>query len=280
MHPEKSDGRRMLTLARTNNIEFNMKKRFILTPFFLDQSLPGLEPLVQSDWEINKPHLPEGAPQTRMSDLYEPLAELISLSIRGGELPVSVAGDCCTSIGVLAGVQRAGINPTLIWFDAHGDFNTWETTPSGFLGGMPLAMLVGRGEQTIMEKVGVNLLPEEMVILSDGRDLDPGEREALADSNIIHLPEVVDLLEYELPNGPIWVHFDTDVIDADEAPAMNYPVRNGPSEAELRRIFSFLAEIGQICAVSMSTWNPELEQYGRSRVVSMGLLSELIQNPT
>ena len=240
--------------------------------------MPGLEPLVEADWLINDPRLPEGAPQIRMSALFEYLADLVSSSIRWGELPVSVAGDCCTSLGVLAGLQRAGLNPTLIWFDAHGDFNTWETTPSGFLGGMPLAMLVGRGEQTIMDQVGTKPLPEEMVILSDGRDLDPGEREALADSNIVHLVKTTDLLEYELPSGPIWVHFDTDVIDAGEAPAMNYPVAGGPGEAELQRIFSSLARTGQISAVSMSSWNPELDQEGRSRAVSMGLLSDLIQN--
>lgn len=253
-----------------------MKTRFILTPFFLDQSLPGLKPLVDAEWVINNPRLPDGPPQTRMSALYVPLAELVSLSISEGELPVSVAGDCCTSIGILAGLQRAEIDPSLIWFDAHGDFNTWETTPSGFLGGMPLAMLVGKGDQTMIEGVGVKPLQEKRVILSDGRDLDPGEREALTDSSISHLPEVTDLLDYELPEGQIWVHFDTDVIDAGEAPAMNYPVGNGPSEAELQRVFSSLAETGQICAVSLSTWNPELDEDGRSRVVSMGLLATLL----
>jgi arginase len=215
-----------------------------------------------------------------MSVLYDSLADMVSSTIKQGELPVSVAGDCCTSLGVLAGLQRAGLNPTLIWFDAHGDFNTWETTPSGFLGGMPLAMLVGRGEQTIMAQVGTKPLPEAMVILSDGRDLDPGERAALADSDIVHLEKATDLLDYELPSGPIWVHFDTDVIDANIAPAMNYPVAGGPGEAELHQIYSSLAGTGQISAVSMSTWNPELDQDGRSRTVSMGLLSDLIQNPS
>ena len=257
-----------------------MKNRFILTPFFLDQPMPGFEPLVQADWLVNDPRLPEGTPQIRMSALYESLADLVSSTIGQGQLPVSVAGDCCTSLGVLTGLQRAGLYPTLIWFDAHGDFNTWETTPSGFLGGMPLAMLVGRGEQTIMDQVGTKPLPEEMVILSDGRDLDPGEREALAGSNIVHLVKATDLLDHELPSGPIWVHFDTDVIDAGEAPAMNYPVDGGPSEVELHRIFSSLAATGQISAVSMSTWNPDLDQDGRSRDVSIALLSELIHNPS
>lgn len=62
------------------------------------------------------------------------------------------------------GLQRAGIDPNLIWFDAHGDFNTWETTSSGFPGGMPLAMIVGKGEQTMPEAVGLRDLPEGQVI--------------------------------------------------------------------------------------------------------------------
>ena len=253
-----------------------MKNRFILTPFFLDQPVPGLETLVENDWVINEPSLPDATPQIRMSALYESLAEFVALSIGRGELPVSVAGDCCTSIGVLAGLQRAGLNPSLIWFDAHGDFNTWETTPSGFLGGMPLAMLVGRGEQSIMEAVGTDLLPEEMVILSDGRDLDPGERESLSNSQVVHLAKTSDLLDYELPTGPIWVHFDTDVVDESEAPAMNYPTAGGPGVLELGQVFSYLRDTGQIAAVSMSTWNPELDQDGRSQAVSMRLLSDLV----
>ena len=257
-----------------------MKTKFILTPFFLDQPLPGLESLVADDWVTNDPHLPDGTPQQRMASLYQPLAEFVSNSAGSGDLPVSIAGDCCTSLGILRGLQKAGLNPTLIWLDAHGDFNTWETTPSGFLGGMPLAMLVGRGEQTIMELVGVNPLPEEKVIFSDGRDLDPGEREALASSSIQLVKNSVELTDINLPPGPIWVHFDTDLTDASDAPAMNYPVAGGPGVEQLEQVFSSLGESGQIAAVSMSTWNPVLDQDGHSRAVSMRLLENLIRYAT
>jgi arginase len=256
-----------------------MENRFILTPYFLDQPMLGLELLVEADWVINDPRLPPDSPQNRMGALYEPLAELVSMIVRQDERPVSVAGDCCTSLGVLAGLQRAGINPNLIWFDAHGDFNTWQTTPSGFLGGMPLAMLVGRGEQTIVKSLELVPIPESQVVLSDGRDLDPGEREALLSSGVVQLLKVLDLLEYDLPPGPIWVHFDTDVIDARQAPAMNYPVEDGPSESELRQVFNHLSATGSIAAVSLSSWNPDLDQDGRSQRVSMGLLADLVANP-
>lgn len=253
-----------------------MRNRFILTPFFLDQPIAGLNPLVEADWVINNPSLPDRTRLERMAALYEPLAVLVQTTVAQEERPVSIAGDCCTSLGVLAGLQRAGIDPTLIWFDAHGDFNTWETTPSGFLGGMPLAMLVGRGEQSLAARLDLASLPEESVILSDGRDLDPAEREALAGSDILHLPNVVQLLKVDLPPGPLWVHFDTDVIDAGEAPAMNYPVKGGPDVNDLQQVFTSLAHSGQIAAVSMSSWNPEMDHDGRSRAVSMMLLGNLI----
>jgi arginase len=249
---------------------------FILTPFFLDQPLPGLEQLRDVDFVINKPVLSDGSPQTRMVELYKPLTQLVNTATRSGELPVSLAGDCCTSIGVLAGLQQAGIDPTLIWFDAHGDFNTWETTPSGFLGGMPLAMLVGRGEQTIMQGAGTRVLPEEQVILSDARDLDPSEAQAVAGANITHLKHVKELLDYNLPPGPLWVHFDTDVIDAGDAPAMNFPTPNGPSISQLGEVFSNLSGSGEIAAVSISSWNPQLDIDGHSQEVAMALVNRLL----
>jgi arginase len=253
-----------------------MRNRFILTPFFLDQPIAGLNPLVEADWVINNPSLPDRTRLERMAALYEPLAVLVQTTVAQEERPVSIAGDCCTSLGVLAGLQRAGIDPTLIWFDAHGDFNTWETTPSGFLGGMPLAMLVGRGEQSLAARLDLASLPEESVILSDGRDLDPAEREALAGSDILHLPNVVQLLKVDLPPGPLWVHFDTDVIDAESAPGMNYPVAGGPSPSQLKEAFGFIAGTGRLVAVSLSSWNPELDQDGRSRAASLELLRVLI----
>jgi arginase len=114
------------------------------------------------------------------------------------------------------------------------------------------------------------------VILSDGRDLDPAEREALAESHILHLPDVIQMLNVDLPPGPLWVHFDTDVIDSESAPGMNYPVGGGPSPSQLKEAFGFIAGTGRLVAVSLSSWNPELDQDGRSRAASLELLRVLI----
>ncbi|MBE2201796.1 MAG: arginase family protein [Anaerolinea sp.] len=253
-----------------------MSDHFILTPFFLDRPEKGLNVLREADWQINKPALPVGSPQERMVYLYRPLAAMVATAVRQGQRPVSIAGDCCASLGVLAGLEQVGVRPTLIWFDAHGDFNTWQTTPSGFLGGMPLAMAVGRGEQTIVQGIGLTPLPETQVILTDARDLDAAEREALAASGVVHLPHVTDLLAYPLLDGPLYVHFDTDVLTPADAPAMNYLAAGGPTAVELAQLFRYLAGTGRVTAVSMSSWNPSMDNDGRSRRAAMALLHDLL----
>lgn len=253
-----------------------MQNQMILTPFFLDEPMPELESLAASDWLINKPILPDGEKQQRLSALHKPLADFTEQSVLNGDRPVSIAGDCCTTIGMLAGLQRAGLDPKLIWFDAHGDFNTWETTPSGFLGGMPLAMLVGRGEQTMLKALELIPLAEDRVILTDARDLDPGEKRLIEEANIIHLPDVKSLLNTTLPDGPLYVHIDVDIINPAEAAAMNYLAAGGPSAKELRTVMKHLSRTEKIAAVSMSTWNPRMDADGQNRRLCMGLLDTLI----
>ncbi len=253
-----------------------MKNQYLLTPYFIDKPVPGLHSAAGPGWQVNRPPLPAGKPQAIMSRLYQPLAEFMAQTIKQGDRPVSFAGDCCTTLGVMAGIQKAGLSPTLIWLDAHGDFNTWETTPSDFLGGMPLAMMVGRGEQTICEQVGLAPFPEAQIILTDARDLDPSEKANLNDSAVVHLPQVAQLLDYPLPDGPLYVHFDVDALDSQVLPAVSYPAPGGPGVAEMRRVFHHLARTGRVTAVSVSAWNPDLDEDGRSREIVMELLAELV----
>lgn len=262
-----------------------MNNQFMLTPYFIGRAEPALMPLVQGDWAVNQPDLPSELParpsaesaQRQMIALFRPLAGWVAQTAVQGQRPVSVAGDCCAALGVMTGLQQAGRQPTLIWFDAHGDFNDWDTSPSGFLGGMPLAMLAGRGEQTMVAGLGLTPIPEDRIILTDARDLDPGERAAVEASAVTHLPNVEQLLDYPLPDGPLYVHFDVDVVDVAELPAVSYPAPGGPSAAALRRVFRYLAQTGRVTAVSVSTWNPALDGNGRSREVAMDLLAELLR---
>ena len=254
-----------------------MKNHFILTPFCLDQAMPGLESLAEPGWFLNKPVLPKGTLQSRMSLLHEAIANQVKDAVRADRRPVSIAGDCCSMIGVIAGLQRSGINPLLIWFDGHGDFNTWETTPSGFFGGMALAMIAGLGEQTMPESVGLQSVAEEMIILTDARNLDPQERVLIEDSKVEHLNHVTRLLTYPLPRLPLHIHVDVDVINPVDAPAMSYVAPGGPRASELEHVFRFLARTGRIIGVSMCTWTPELDQDKKSEAVSMRLLKVLLE---
>ncbi|MCI0691841.1 arginase family protein [candidate division KSB1 bacterium] len=253
-----------------------MQNRFVLSPFFLEKPLPAAERLALRDWIINKPLPQEKGQIKRMAIVHRHLADIVANTVKSGYRPVSIAGDCCTVIGVLAGLQRAGVNPRLVWLDAHGDFNTWETTPSGFIGGMPLAMIVGRGDQTLMQAVELTPLPERDVIIANARDLDPGERELLQQSGVLHVAEVTSVPQLVSSERPIHIHLDTDVIDASEAPAVRYPVKGGPTLNELRKVVQRLANTGRVVGVSMTLWDFEQDADKRTERTSMALLKATI----
>jgi arginase len=248
--------------------------RVICSPFFMSAPVPGLADIGGPD-AVTNDVVPHGVGLTaRMASLYGPLAEKVAGAVRAGERPVSLAGDCVSSLGVLAGLQRAGVAPQLLWLDAHGDFNTWATTPSGFLGGMPLAMMVGRGEQTLVDALGLRTIAEDRIVLADGRDLDPPERELLAQSAVRLLD--VDALSRFAPDCPLYVHFDCDIVRPEDSPAQSYLAAGGPSAAELEAIFRRLAATGAIAAVSLSAWNPRLPGADVSRRVTMRLVDALL----
>lgn len=254
-----------------------MPHQFILTPYFLDEPTPGLRSLYAEGWQWNDPELPNDDQQGRMTAIHRPLAEKVADAVKSGKTPVSIAGDCCTTLGMIAGLQKAELNPVLVWFDAHGDFNTWETTPSGFLGGMPLAMLTGRGELRMANAVGMQTLPDTDVILTDGRDLDAGEQKLVDESDLYYLPNTPDLLTHPLPERPLYIHFDTDILRPEDAPAMRYLAKGGPTVDEMAQVFRHLAKTGQIAAVSVSAWNPAMEGAARSQENSLMLLNTLLE---
>lgn len=253
-----------------------MTDRTMVTPYFLERPVPQLAEMALPGWRINAPGFAGDGEQIRLASTHRPIADFVADALAAGERPVSIAGDCCSTIGVMAGLQRAGIEPTVIWLDAHGDFNTWETTPSGFLGGMPLAMIAGLGDLTMPEAVGLKPHPSAGILLADGRDLDPGEAELLAASDVAMVPDFNDLLEMTLPDGPLYVHFDCDVINADETPAHNYPVPGGPSSQQVVDVFARLCESGRVAAASMSAWNPDLDRENQTGAVCMASFRKLL----
>lgn len=220
-----------------------------------------------------------------MGRIYAELAREVAAAAAAGELPVSISGDCVSAMGVMAGLQRAGCEPQrVLWLDAHGDFHTWGTTQTQYLGGMPLAMLVGRPDRrrhrrdsitALRQAVGAQPFPEARVLLSDARDLDPGEDEALAQSAIVRCP-LEQVLGRLSPHETLYLHFDTDVLDeVQRMPALKYHVPAGPRVEELAALFRRLRGY-PLLAVSVSAWHAELDEGDRAARICLELLDELL----
>jgi len=137
-------------------------------------------------------------------------------------------------------------------------------------------MLAGLGDLTLLENLEMEAISQEQIILTDGRDLDPGENELVANASLTHLRDPLELLNYSLGDQSIWVHFDTDIVNPEESPAQNYLALGGPSVEDLERVFRHLAATGLIKAVSLSSWAPGLPGEQMSKAVSMGLLEILV----
>jgi len=250
-----------------------MESRWLVTPFYFEHPEPALFSAAPETAATNAPEGIADRSPASMARLHRPIARFVEQTLQAGARPVSLAGDCCTAVPVLAGLRAAGVEPALIWIDAHGDFNTPETSPSQFLGGMPLAMMVGRGPQWMCEAVGLAPFPEQRVWLIDGRDLDPLEREAL-DISRVNRASLAGLAALSF-DGPVHVHIDLDVIDASEAPGFNYPVAGGPGGAETAEACADLAGRCDIRAISISGWTDALDPSGETGAVCRRVLRAL-----
>ncbi|MEV0132263.1 arginase family protein [Dactylosporangium sp. NPDC050688] len=220
----------------------------IYVPYHLDERLDGLvdEP---ADVTVAVEFPEDTDIWGRLVVLYDRLAD----EVRRAESPVVISGDCTTALGTVAGLQRGGVDPAVVWFDAHGDVQTLETTTSGYIGGMPLRVLVGYRPELIADRLGLRALDEERAVLVDARDLDPAEEDYLRTSGIRRY----QLQNLELPDGPLVVHVDLDVVDAGDLPGLLFPVPGGPSMGDVLAKVQEIIATGRVVAVDLAcTWRP------------------------
>jgi arginase len=226
----------------------------IAVPFHLDERLPDLELPLGADRTI-APELPPGPPWERMAALYEEVATAVATEVRANRVPVVVSGDCTTSLGVVAGLQRAGRDPHVVWFDGHADVQTPETTSSGYLGGFPVRQLVGGSDRTAPERLGLRPVPEQHVVLVDVRDQDPPEVEYLARAAVRQAP--VEEIGDVLPPAPVYLHVDVDVTNPDDLPGLMIPASGGPSLAAVTAAVRTVVAAGGVSAVGLAcTYRP------------------------
>ncbi|MFY1651722.1 arginase family protein [Solwaraspora sp. WMMB762] len=229
----------------------------ILVPYHLDEYLPELDVPGSAETTV-MPSLPDGTRWARMAWLYGAVAVTVAGTVSAGHRPLVLSGDCTTALGVVAGLQRAGVDPMVVWFDAHGDLQSPETTSSGYLGGMPLRLLTGHRRDLIATALDLRPVAEADVVLADGRDLDPPEADQLRRSAIRHRPvgDVADAVG-QLPDRPIYLHLDADVVDPVELPGLRFPAPGGPQLAEVADAVTAVLDTGRVAAVGVAcTWDP------------------------
>jgi arginase len=226
----------------------------ITVSHFLADRLPDLDLLLPGDIDVTaQPPATAGWPA--LLPLNEAVAAAVAREVAGGRRPVVLSGDCCTALGAVAGLQRCGVDPAIVWLDAHGDVQTMETTSSGFIGGMPLRILVGYRPELIAEGLGLRPVPEKRVVLVDARDLDPPERTYLRAAEIVHI-ELGELSAGVLPAGPVYLHVDVDVVDPAELPGLRYPAPAGPVLADVAAAVERVLTGGDVVAVGIAcTWS-------------------------
>jgi arginase len=233
-------------------------------------------------------------------DVDSALATAVEDALFADALPVVVAGNCNATLGVQAGLQRGGaIDAGLIWLDAHGDFNTPATTETGYLDGMPLAMVCGRAYREAVElQLDAEPLPEAAVLHAGGRDFDREERASLLDSAVRvvdgadlrdkgpaeSLVPALDALARERREfwgldadeaPPAHLHVDLDVLDPAAAPGVMFPSPHGLSAAQLLESIDLVRERFQLIAVTVTSFTPARDEAGTTLAAGLAVLQRV-----
>jgi arginase len=200
------------------------------------------------------------------------LADTVSAAVREGRFPLVLGGDHSVAIGTIAGLAAHYRNLGVIWFDAHADLNTAESSPSGNIHGMSLAVSLGRGDPRLTHIHGfAPKLKAERVVIVGARSLDPGEKEFIRSQGIacytmheidrMGIARVMDEAIARAGDGADGVHlsFDVDSVDPAEAPGTGTPVKGGVNYREAHFALERLAEADIVTSAEFVEVNPALD---------------------
>jgi arginase len=198
-------------------------------------------------------------------------------ALSGGNFPVLLAGDCSVCLSTLPAALSHRPEARVLWLDAHGDFNTPDTTPSGFLGGMCLAGACGEWDPGLGEGIAA-----ERVVLAGVRDLDAGERELLEGSaaTVIGASVVETLVAVKnaLDAAPVYVHVDLDVLDPEEFPAQ-FPAPGGLSADKLFDLAESVTEDCELIGLEVTAFEAPEDEAERqaAATTAMRVLEPLLE---
>lgn len=256
----------------------------------------GLEQLgceVQDKGNVETPilemcHIDE--PKMKYVDGIVPMAcrtaEAVAKSLEAGNFPLVLGGDHSIALGSIHGASRAK-KVGVIWVDAHGDFNTPETTPSGNIHGMPLAALCGLGDPRLVKLWDAPRIPAvdpARVAIIGARDLDPGEKVNLREAGILVIGmEQIDRIgmfeamqraiqRVSQDTDGIYLSFDLDSLDPRHAPGVGTPVAGGLTYREALLACELLAETKKLVGLDMVEVNPILDTRNQTAELAVTLI--------
>lgn len=246
------------------------------------------------DIEIPRPNRKEAQLEDNLRNLKEValgnerLATAVDEVVNSGRFPLVLGGDHSIAMGTLAGVAKHYKNLGVIWYDAHGDLNTGNTSPSGNIHGMPLAVSIGLGHEKLTGIHGYQpkINPENIVIIG-ARSLDDGERELIKEKGIkvysMHEVDrmgmtkvITETIQYlkERTDG-VHLSLDLDGLDPHDAPGVGTPVIGGLSYRESHLAMEMLAEADIITSAEFVEVNPILDEKNKTASVAVGLMGSL-----
>ncbi|GIP63087.1 arginase [Virgibacillus pantothenticus] len=218
----------------------------------------------------------------------EILATMVDQAVEKGDFPLVFGGDHSIAIGSLAGIAKHYDQLGVIWYDAHGDLNTEETSPSGNIHGMPLAVSLGLGHEKLTSIAGYTpKVKSENIVIIGARSLDPGEKELIRRKGIqVFTMHEVDRLgmaivieraiSYLKPRTDgVHLSVDLDGLDPSEAPGVGTPVIGGMTYRESHLAMEMLAETGMITSAEFVEVNPILDEKNKTATLAVGLMGSL-----
>lgn len=217
----------------------------------------------------------------------EKIYEAVGASLADGFLPLVMGGDHSIAIGTVGGATEAG-PAGVLWIDAHADFNTPESSPSGNVHGMPLAVLLGHGPAALVNvgRSGAKLRPEDIMLIAL-RAIDSHERDMLRQRRLglytmreidergmgTVVREALDRLGHR---DRLHVSLDVDSVDPMFAPGVGTPVPGGLNTREAHLMMELIAEDGRVGSVDVVEINPILDERNRTAVLAAQLLASLL----
>ncbi len=213
-------------------------------------------------------------------------------SLRQGALPLLLGGDHCLAIGSIAAVAdhcvEQGLPLTVLWLDAHADFNTPKTTPSGNIHGMPVAILCGQGpdQLTGIGKTVPAIEPSRFIQLGI-RSVDHQEKLAIKDAGILiydmrridelRMRKVMQEILTRIADsgGHLHLSFDVDFLDPTIAPGVATTVTGGPSYREAQLCMEMLHDSAQVGSIDIMELNPAMDSQNQTAKVAVELIASL-----